>query len=634
LESKLKRPRLAERAYQLANKLTPDRATVLFRLGRVRERRKDWTGAERAYSAGISLQPSNVDTFLARRADVLERLGRWREAISDCTATPGVVPPARLVPRLAEELRRDGELPEAASIFERAARKRPTSKAWVAVAECRTELGDLKGAVDAYATAVELAPDNLTVRTSHGRTAGLRSLVPFEIIDGVPQPVPSEVGKDALSEATADLEHVMLASETRVWTAYWLGRILESHRLLADARHAYETAVTRARAVDKPWAHHAHKAWQFRRTYVDHRISGELSDDARVNRVVVPGPSVHGMSDSAGYFEASITNNGLLVEGFVLHGHTGSIELFLNGMRILRLAGNEGAWNRDFKTTIVHNVVGAFPPRSELSLRVGDSHLCTINGARSVDVVVPDGRGELEELFSAGHVLTKKGRWADPVATSGSRDDTYLSAYAKAKQFLDTELGIKLFLSYGTLLGCYRDGHLIPGDDDFDVSFVTEATDPDSLKVEVIEVIKSLLRGGFDSRVAVDGRMFHLRVDDVVLDVNPFWFHRRRAWSFDAHDLTRDVFDPAATLTVHGVQVYVPNQTEAFLAENYGPDWQTPRSDFQYHRLKADQTVLRKARLVPSEVAALTDYSDELRAKNPRAGRFHGYGDPANPQFD
>jgi hypothetical protein len=245
---------------------------------------------------------------------------------------------------------------------------------------------------------------------------------------------------------------------------------------------------------------------------------------------------------------------------------------------------------------------------------------------------VPDGAGTLFGLLTDGRSITKKGRWATTLPPEQA-NELYLAAYDEAREFFDSSLGIKLFASYGTLLGCYRDGRLIPGDDDFDVSFVTSATSPEELKAEVSEVIRALLRAGFDTRVAVDGRMFHLRVGSLVLDVNPVWFYDGRAWAFDAHALGREVFDSVDSLTVAGVEVFIPGKAAEFLQENYGPDWRTPRSDFVYHRARADRAILRKAFLLPSEVRDLQDYSEKLRADDPSAGTFHGYGNQADPRF-
>ena len=633
MESRLNSPRAAEFAYRAAHRLAPRKAATLFRLGRVRERRGDWQSAEDAYSAGIALVPPTISTYLTRRAYVRDRQGRLADAIADCLAAPDVKPPPRLVPRLIEMHRREGRLPAAIELANAALDRKPTAKLLATLAACHADMGQLELACRTYRRAVDLDPDNLTIRTDYGRCAGLRSLVPFTVIDERPVPVPDSSRTAALDEALEQFDAVLRGSESRVWAAYWYGRVLEAHGQFEGARDAYRTAVERARSVDMPWAHHAAQAWSFREKYVTRRPLGDHGADDRAGRSVLPGVGDGDVSDAAGYFEAMITNVGLHVEGFVLHGREGSVEICLDGDQILAVSGNSEGWQRDFKATIVHHVVNEFPDRSRLSLRVGGAPLVTVDGAPSVDVEVPGGTGKLSAMITGGRLITKKGRWADAAVRTGERDDLYFAAYARAKQFFEETLGRKLFVSYGTLLGCLRDHRLIPGDDDFDVSYVSEATEPDQLKDDGRQVMQALLKAGFDCRVAMDGRMFHLRIGPVVLDVNPFWFHAGRAWSFDGHDLDPTVFEPVRTLDVGGEEVYVPHQAEAFLAENYGSDWRVPKSDFQYHRDKGDVAVLRRARLTPSEVRDLQAWADELRRTNPSAGRFHGYGDPADPRF-
>lgn len=628
---------VVERAYRAVHRLTPRRPAVLFRLGRVRERTKDWRGAEDAYSAAIALRPVNIEAYYARRAAVLDRQGRLHDALADSRRIPSDRIPKRLLPRLAEELRREGRVPDAIELLERAAAASGSAKVAAALAECYADLGEFTAACQALRAAVDSQPDNLTARTSLGRLAGRRSLVPFEVAGDAVVPIPPDDQQVALAEAIRELQHVINASQTRIWTAYWLGRLQESHGKLADALRSYEVAVERVQGVDKPWGYHALQAWRFRREYVQAMVRQEPSADPRLDRrvaVLSDRPEQHDVARTAGFFEASVTNNGLLIEGFALRGHSRTVDIVVDGHSIVSTAGNHQSWHHDFKITIVHDVLAEFPITSVVMARAGEHPLVTVHGAQSVELSVPDGTGRLGTMLADGRKITKKGRWSDAVQVRGSRDDVYLAAYEKARDVFEEQLGIKLFVSYGTLLGCYRDGRLIPSDDDFDVSFVAGATDPETVKKEGREVIEALLRAGFDSRVAVDGRMFHLRVGDVVLDVNPFWFYDGRAWSFDAHRLDRDAFEPVTTMTVNGVEIYIPRRTEDFLADNYGPDWRTPRSDFQYHRAKAVQATLRRARLVPSEVRSLLEYSDKLRATNSSAGRFHGYADPTKPRFD
>lgn len=633
MERRLKRSGAITLVYKAARKVAPDDPVILVRLGRLRECRQDWAGAEKAYTEAIALDPRDVASFRTGLVRVLEKQGRWSEAMAEYGARPGVKPSRALLSRIAAGHRRAGRVPEAVAAYAAVVERRRTSTALARLAECHAALGAYGEAIRIYREAVDLDPDSLTVRTDLAHVAARRSLVPFDVTTDHRSPAPRSVREQSLEEAVEQYEFVLGASGSRVWAAYWLGRLLESHGRLDSALRAYAEAVARVQTVDLPWAHHAERSWRFRHEYVENRVTGASSSDDRISRTVAALGPYGDVTGVAGFFDAFITNVGLHVEGFVVRGHDRSVEVCLDGSPILGVSTNESGVHRDFKVTIVHGVLADFPDRAQLTLRHGDATLATVDGSRSAAVWIPGGTGKLAAMLGDGRTITKKGRWSDSVLRTGENDQTFLAAYAKVRTFFQDELGRELFLSYGTLLGCYRDGKLIPGDDDFDISFVADATSPDDLKKEGRNVIEALLRGGYDVRVAMDGRMFHLRVDSVVIDVNPFWFYNGRAWAFDGHNLTRDVFYPANNIRVYGMDVAVPRDTEAFLAENYGPEWRVPRSDFQYHRDKSDVRTLRRARLLPSEVRKLQEYSAQLSREDASAGRFYGYADPASPAF-
>lgn len=620
-----------EKAFQLAHMIIPRHAGVVFRVGRARERLKDWPGAEAAYTTGIALGGTSLPTFLARRADVRARQNRWLDAMADCSSHPDVAIPSRLLPRVAQRFRAEGRVDDALALLRPAVAENPTGATLEALAACHEDLGDFDTALRTYKEAAQEAPDDLTIRTSLGELQSRRSLVPFDMSSSSHERINEEVAEKAFAEALALLESVAQES-TSPWASFRLGQMLESHGMYVAALRAYDAAVQRVQHVDKSWAHNAGQLWHFRRSYVEHRATGEPGDDPQLNRTFIAMPSRDGMSGVVGFFEPKVIHNGLVITGFVLGGHEGSIEVCVDGQPIMAVSGNANSQFRSFKATIVRNVLDSFPRNSILSMRVGDAPLVTKGGADAVTVNIPDGSGQLRELLQSGQSINKKGRWSVQRDAEVQAEEQ-LTALEKAQQYFADSLGISLFVSYGTLLGCYRDGRPIPTDDDFDVSFVANSTSPKDLKAEVSEVIRALMRGGYDARVAVDGRMFHLRVDDVMLDVNPFWFFDGRAWAFDAHDLDRDDFEPIESIDVLGFNVNIPARPEAFLEGNYGADWRTPRSDFQYHRPKPVRAVLRQAFLTPSEVAALQDYSENLRSEIPNAGKFHGYGDAANPRF-
>jgi hypothetical protein len=254
-------------------------------------------------------------------------------------------------------------------------------------------------------------------------------------------------------------------------------------------------------------------------------------------------------------------------------------------------------------------------------------------GGRDLELHVPDGTGRLGELLASGHSISKKGVLALPPEEAGDRQLRYLKSYREARDTFEEVLGKKLFLLYGTLLGCYRDRAFIAGDDDFDVAYLSEATDPVELKEELQDHALALLRAGYDVSITVTGRLFKVRLGRTWLDVNALWFYDGRAWSFDAHDLAREDFEPVATMEFLGHEVYVPRNIEAFLEDNYGADWRIPQPDFRYYRREEDRRTLRRSWLTPSEAREFARLAEIERSKNPAAGQYVGIGDPADTGF-
>ena len=135
------------------------------------------------------------------------------------------------------------------------------------------------------------------------------------------------------------------------------------------------------------------------------------------------------------------------------------------------------------------------------------------------------------------------------------------------------DLGAHWWLSSGTALGIYRDGRLIPHDNDLDVGVL----DAPELRGRIVAALR---RAGADvfvdqpcqvaSRlrdVVFDVRIFYRVEDQLVTDTE---FGQMRKPARLVADLVTVEFD--------GRSYPLPNPPDEYMAVRYGPDWRTPKT--------------------------------------------------------
>ncbi|ADD40458.1 LicD family protein [Stackebrandtia nassauensis] len=510
------------------------------------------------------------------------------------------------------------------------------AKAATARASSQLEAGAWGAACESYREALRVNGGKKTSRYALAKALQRRYLVPFEVDGDTVVPIPAEAAEAAFTEALFELQAVVDTDPKRVRATYFLGRHFEHGGRYVEAAQTYQLALTRLETVDEPWGHSSRLAWMFRRDWVAQLLNADPDADPRLLRSTEAAEALPGgpSPDVAGFIDATVTHKGLAVTGFVLADRGDDIDIHLDGRFLVRVTADPGKRLHNFGITLTHRVLDEFPSRARLTAFTDTAGLVSKGGAEAIIVDVPDGSGKLPVLLDDGYRVNKKGRLSEPGAEAADHGPRYFRAYRRVHAVFAEKLGKPLFLVYGTLLGCYRDGALIPGDDDFDVAYLCAATDPKGVKDETMDVMAALIAAGFDVRIAIDGRPFHLGVDGVGIDVNPLWQYQERVFGFTGHALAREDLAAVTPLDVGEVTVDVPRGAEAFLRDTYGPDWRTPAPGFRYYRSDADLKELRKARLTPSEVRRFAERVEELRRDNPGAGRFLGYAVPDNPDFE
>jgi len=416
---------------------------------------------------------------------------------------------------------------------------------------------------------------------------------------------------------------------------------------LADAQQArgdlegaikrYESALRIAEECNDLWPLYRKQQWQFQLEYCYAMLGRARVEDPLFACDVQPPrkPTVasHGSQLT---FAARMTYIGMSIHGFA-DSESESVSLYLDGtlLRTVNVSREEGVVK--FNLTIKRETLAMFPTRSRLEAKTSrDRPLYGPGGVTHLDLTVPHGDGRLLDMIASGASLDKKGTIKPTPAQVKERQDRDLEIYSSVRDFFTEHIGRPIFLMYGTLLGYYRDGDLIPHDDDFDVGYVSDETDPVNVKEETKDIIVELVRAGFTVSFNRRGRLFRVQLDrDATdgchVDVHPTWFQDGNVWvhnvvSFPAD---RDDFLPAVDGKLRDTAVSVPGRPVVFLRGNYGPGWKVPDPGFRYYNSAVDPEVRRnlgKALINVGEYKALAERVRRETHDEPGAGRLVSIG--------
>jgi tetratricopeptide (TPR) repeat protein len=677
LSRRLKLLPIAELSLRVATHLHPDRAWYI-RLALIHEARKQWDKADEIYKRFTSSDPCSTDDrrYLGiahyRRARLCVRRKDWDSAEVEFAEA------LRLRPDIAawhahraqsREARQDWD--GAIDSYKEASRLDPSKPEWLtslvraymkarrmreairigvagltdahdhvplirAVAEAHEAIGDWHAAAALLRGLIAHRGADYSLRSQLVRCLEHLYRVPFQLgPDGVVTTTTTQEGlalsEAALAEAVEVLRYMSTHPSTSAPDLVRLGILYERSGRLIDAADTYKRAIERLPAIDSWWCHKAAYDWVYRLEYVEEQLRPADPPRWHLRRSVRPaGPSRTG--EPAGFFDAMIARDGLQLSGFLLPTDSDFVEFRLDDLFLKQIRVYAVPWRSTFRFDVSKGTLRNFPARCRLSALVDGRPLVTFGGAAALEIHVAEGTGRITKKLQTGDVLTKKGHWPLSGPRLVERRQRYLNIYERIRDLLEGT-DRQLFLCYGTLLGCHREGGFISGDDDFDASYVSTAPSPERYRQECFETALLFLRHGLDVAFAINGRMFKVGTDKVWIDVGPMWFHRGRALSFVAHDLDRGMIEPLRTTTFNGRRAYVPREPAAFLADTYGSDWSTPRSDFRYYRSPEDNRILSQMWAKPSEVRKLARRAEALRKTNAGAGAFMGVGVPAYPGF-
>ena len=334
----------------------------------------------------------------------------------------------------------------------------------------------------------------------------------------------------------------------------------------------------------------------------------------------------------AGKFKVFFQFNALVIEGFITDNMSKSVDLILSGKKLRRLNCQSGHGYQLFKINLGRSVLNTFPPQSELTIKAVESNrFLSFKGTGSAIFELPHGQNTLFSLMEKGSNLTKKGQLSEPEETVNLRQNAYLELYTKVRDFFESELHMPLFAMYGTLLGIYREGDFIKGDDDFDAGYIVKSTRPADVKKETKEIIIKLINAGYIISFNRRGKLFRIQTEEgfqhkIHLDLRPVWFDSGNMWAHLQACIpgNMDDFLPVQTVKLRGTDIDIPKVPEVLLEGYYGKGWKVPDPGYVNDTAKNQSHIIRtlnKTLLTPREFLSMKKRLKDMNNRE-KQGQF------------
>ncbi|MGI9823129.1 methyltransferase domain-containing protein [Agromyces sp. Marseille-Q5079] len=147
-----------------------------------------------------------------------------------------------------------------------------------------------------------------------------------------------------------------------------------------------------------------------------------------------------------------------------------------------------------------------------------------------------------------------------------------------------------VYIVGGSLLGYMRTGGLMAHDDDIDLAFLSEHSDPSDIGLDSFRMQRALEAAGY---TVVRHSLAHLEVDffdaqghvEHYVDIFTGYFRDGlycQPFALRGPEVVREDLVPVRRVEVDGVELPAPARPEAWLEYAYGPSWLVPDPSFVF----------------------------------------------------
>jgi SAM-dependent methyltransferase len=288
--------------------------------------------------------------------------------------------------------------------------------------------------------------------------------------------------------------------------------------------------------------------------------------------------------------------------GYGIHGnlhpdHAGTLlTLRLNGEPVATTgAGRPGYWaDRHVGSGFLFKVQALFDHLGDgdaLTVTAGDTPLPWADG--SLAHVVANGRasraGELLARIAEGMAFQKNGQ----LGLRLDRNEAFFAQidalFERIRRVVQGAIGTEVFVTYGALLGCIREGDFIASDDDIDLAYLSRQRTPEAVRAEFERVARALIDDGLHVKVGQYANLVKISADKGSLPIDLFY-----AWvdgegrldiSYGYHGPAMAVGDDGLALVPGRIGRYtlpIPARHDEMLLQLYGPAWRVPDQGFSH----------------------------------------------------
>lgn len=209
--------------------------------------------------------------------------------------------------------------------------------------------------------------------------------------------------------------------------------------------------------------------------------------------------------------------------------------------------------------------------------------------ATEVQLGTSPSRVRVEDTHGRPLVVNKWGGLGRALTDTDQDATTRLLDHVDAiRAVLVEELGLDAYVTFGTLLGAVRTGHLIQHDDDADLGYLSAHSHPAEVAREGFAVGRALRRHGYAAvRLSAGHIQIHFSHEglaDFFVDVFSGW--HLDGWWYQVFSVraavARDEILPVGSTMVEDRPEPAPKDPARTLEAIYGPGWSVPDPAFRF----------------------------------------------------